>query len=55
MGDGSLVTDHEARPWLTRMRRQTTMKLGWAMMHKIHFSKVANNLSDRQKRLTSRP
>jgi hypothetical protein len=55
MGDGSLVTDHEARPWLTRIRRQTTMKLGWSMMHKIHFRNVVNNLSDRQKRLTSRP
>jgi hypothetical protein len=55
MGSGSVVTEHEARPWLTRIRRQTTMKLGWSMMHKIHFRSVANNLSERQKRLTSNP
>ncbi len=55
MGDGSLVTEHEAQPWLTRMRRHTTMKLGWSVMHSIAFRKVMNALPDRQKQLAARP
>jgi hypothetical protein len=51
MGSGSLVTEHEAGPWLTRMRRHTSMKFGWSMMHSHYFRKVANELSDREKRL----
>ena len=51
MGSGSLVTEHEARPWLTRMRRQSSMKLGWSMMHRIHFDRVKTQLTDRDKRL----
>jgi hypothetical protein len=51
MGSGSLVTEHEAGPWLTRMRRHTSMKFGWSMMHSHHFRQVASELSDREKRL----
>jgi hypothetical protein len=51
MGAGSEVTEYEARPWLARIRRQTSMKLGWTVMHSIHFRRVAGEISDRQKRL----
>jgi hypothetical protein len=51
MGSGSLVTEHEAGPWLTRLRRHTSMKFGWTMMHRHYFGMVANELSDREKRL----
>jgi len=54
MGSGSLITEHEAGPWLTRMRRHTSMKFGWTMMHSIHFRKVINQVSDRQMQLTGR-
>ena len=30
MGKGSVVTEHEARSWLTRIRRHTPMTLGWS-------------------------
>jgi hypothetical protein len=49
----SLVTEHEARPWLARIRRQMSMKLGWTMMHSIHFRRIMNELTDREKRLMS--
>ena len=55
MGDGSRVTEHEARPWLTRIRRQTPMKLGWSMMHSIEFRRVMSETTDREKQLASRP
>jgi hypothetical protein len=51
MGGGSEVTEHEAQPWLTRIRRQTPMKLGWSMMHAIRFNRVMNEGTDREKRL----
>jgi hypothetical protein len=51
MGDGSRVTEHEARPWLARIRRQTPMKLGWSMMHAIEFRRIMNETTDREKRL----
>jgi hypothetical protein len=50
MGSGSLITGHEAGPWLTRIRRHTSMKFGWTMMHSHYFRKVANELTDREKR-----
>jgi hypothetical protein len=51
MGGGSEVTEHEAQPWLGRIRRQTPMKLGWSMMHAIRFNRVMNEGTDREKRL----
>lgn len=53
MGSGSLVTEHEARPWLMRMRRHSSMKLGWSFMHNIHFKRDAEqrNLNERERRL----
>jgi hypothetical protein len=53
MGGGSLVTEHDAGPWLTRIRRHTTMKLGWSLMHRIHFNRDAEqrNLNERERRL----
>lgn len=51
MGDGSLVTEYEAGPWLTRLRRHTSMRFGWTMMHRHYFTQVANQLTDREKRL----
>ena len=51
MGDGSVVTEHEARPWLARIRRQSSMKLGWSMIHAIEFRKIMNETTDREKQL----
>jgi hypothetical protein len=55
MGDGSLVTDHEAQPWLGRIRRHTTMKFGWSMVHAIEFQKMKTAIPERQKQLAGRP
>ena len=51
MGAGSEATAHEAAPWLMRIRRQTSLKTGWTMMHRIRFSNIQYEISDRQKRL----
>ena len=51
MGAGSEATSHEARPWLARIRRQTTLKTGWTMMHRIRFERVKYDVPERQKRL----
>ena len=48
MGAGSLVTEHEASPWLTRIRRHTS-KLGWTMIHSTEFRRVMYNIPERQK------
>jgi hypothetical protein len=51
MGGGSLVGDHEAGPWITRLRRHTSMKLGWMFIHKKMFHWSPDDVSARQKRL----
>ncbi len=51
MGKGSVVTEHEARPWLTRIRRHTPMKLGWTMMHRVEFDRIKYEIGERQKKL----
>lgn len=51
MGGGSLVTDHDATPWIVRLRRQTPMKLGWVYVHKLHFRGGPEDMSARQKSL----
>ena len=51
MGGGSELTEHEAQPWLTRIRRQTSMKFGWSMMHAIRFRRIMNETTDREKQL----
>ena len=45
------MTDHDATPWISRLRRQTPMKLGWMYVHRIDFRRGLNEVSDRQKRL----
>jgi hypothetical protein len=54
MGKGSVVTEHEARPWLTRIRRHTPMTLGWSMIHRIEFDKIKYRIGERQKQLSGR-
>jgi hypothetical protein len=56
MGAGSLVSEQDAVPWLTRIRRHTG-KLGWAFIHALEFGRAWTDLSARQQRLTagSRP
>ena len=54
MGAGSLVTEYDAGPWLTRIRRHTR-KLGWSYIHRVNFSNIEYDLTLRQKRLTGRP
>ena len=51
MGKGSVLTEHEAIPWLTRIRRHTPMKLGWTMMNKVEFDRIKYEVGDRQKKL----
>lgn len=51
MGGGSVVTDHDATPWLSRLRRHTPMKLGWIYVHRLHFQWSPLDVSPRQKRL----
>ena len=55
MGGGSVVTEHDATPWLSRLRRQTPMKLGWIYVHRLHFRQSPEGISDRQKRLVHAP
>lgn len=51
MGGGTVVTDHDATPWLSRLRRQTSMKLGWMYVHRINFRRGPDDVSARQKML----
>jgi hypothetical protein len=51
MGGGSELTEHEAKPWLSRIRQQTPLKHGWSMMHAIRFRRIMNETTDREKRL----
>lgn len=51
MGKGSVVTEHEAQPWLTRIRRHTPMLFGWSMIHRIEFDRIKYEIGDRQKKL----
>jgi hypothetical protein len=52
MGGGSVVGEHEAQPFIARLRRHSPMKLGWSLMHRIHFQQNLGKISDRQRRLT---
>jgi hypothetical protein len=52
MGAGNLVSEQDAIPWLTRIRRHTG-KLGWAFMHRIEFQRVLTELPPRQVGLMS--
>ncbi len=51
MGGGSVVTDHDATAWISRLRRHTPMKLGWMYVHRLHFRWSPDDVSPRQKRL----
>lgn len=51
MGGGSVVTSHDATPWISRLRRQTSMKLGWIYVHRLHFRRSPDDVSARQKLL----
>lgn len=51
MGVGSVVTEYEASPWLTRVRRHTGALFGWRLMHRIHFRNTPPPISARQKAL----
>lgn len=51
MGGGSVVTDHDATPWISRLRRQTPMKLGWMYVHRLNFRRNPEDISPRQKLL----
>ena len=51
MGGGSVVGDQEATPWITRLRRHTSMKTGWVFVHKLRFHWSPDDVSARQKRL----
>lgn len=55
MGGGSVVTEHDAAPWLSRLRRQTPMKLGWIYVHRLHFRPRPEDISERQKQLVQAP
>jgi hypothetical protein len=37
MGAGNLCTEHEARPWLGRIRQHFGSISGWTFMHRVHF------------------
>jgi hypothetical protein len=50
MGAGAVVSDYEAAPWLTQLRRHT-QKLGWSFMHRLDFHSVEKQLTPRQNRL----
>ena len=51
MGSGSLFTEHEAQPWLGRVRRHTGALYGWTMIHRVRFRHEQELLSPRQKQL----
>lgn len=51
MGGGSVVTEHDATAWLSRLRRHTPMKLGWMYVHRLHFQRTPEDVSPRQKLL----
>ena len=52
MGGGSTVSEHDALPFIARLRRQAPMKFGWTLMHRIYFQHALGDISDRQRRLT---
>jgi len=52
MGLGSLVTDYEAKPWLTRARRHTRVLFGWDVVHRVDFLRTVR-VSERQRRLVA--
>jgi hypothetical protein len=37
MGWGNLCTEHEAKPWLSRIGQHVSTLAGWSFMHRIHF------------------
>jgi hypothetical protein len=51
MGGGSVAGEHEASPWITRLRRHSSMKLGWTYMHRLHFNQAWGDIPERQLRL----
>jgi len=51
MGSGTLFTEHEARPWLGRVRRHTGALYKWTPIHRIHFNQAGALPSDRQQQL----
>ena len=53
MGSGTLFTEHEARPWLGRVRRHTGALFGWTPIHRIRFNHASDLLTDRQRQLAS--
>jgi hypothetical protein len=53
LGAGQLVTDYEAQPWLTRVRRHTNVLFGWTSVHRVHFNNRRIPVSDRQRRLVN--
>jgi hypothetical protein len=53
MGSGTLFTEHEAQPWLGRIRRHTGALYGWTPIHKIHFKHVEHQITERQRQLAT--
>jgi hypothetical protein len=51
MGDGSVATDHEAMPWLTRMVRHAHLSLGWTFINRANFDTAMPEISARQRAL----
>ena len=50
MGGGNVVTEYDAQPWLTRIRRHTHA-LMWQYIHRINFEHGEAPVSERQRRL----
>ncbi|MFZ1492887.1 MAG: hypothetical protein WAU60_05675 [Candidatus Competibacter denitrificans] len=51
MGLGTLATEYEARPWVTRAQRHTRVLFGWTVVHRLPFERGKIPVSARQKRL----
>ena len=51
LGVGQLVTEYEARPWLSRARRHTKALFGWGFIHRVQFNNNVVPVSARQQRL----
>jgi hypothetical protein len=50
MGGGDLLTEYDAGPWLSRIRRHTH-RLGWTYIHRVNFGMIQADITPRQKAL----
>ena len=50
MGGGDLLTEYDAGPWLSRIRRHTH-RLGWTYMHRVNFGMIQADITPRQRAL----